>query len=127
MTGGQPVDGVLTVPQIAAQVQAEGVARVVVVTDEPEKYQGGDGSPGAPRLPANVAVHHRRELDGVQRDLREVAGTTVLIYDQTCATEKRRRRKRGTYPDPARPAFINEAACAGCGHCTVQSNCLPVR
>jgi len=126
MTGGQPVDGVLTVPQIAAQVQAEGVARVVVVTDEPEKYQGRDGGPNAPRLPADVAVHHRQELDAVQRDLREVAGTTVLIYDQTCATEKRRRRKRGTYPDPARRAFINDAVCEGCGDCSVQSNCLSV-
>ncbi|MGE8686452.1 MAG: indolepyruvate ferredoxin oxidoreductase family protein [Achromobacter sp.] len=120
MTGGQPVDGVLTVPQIAAQMQAEGVAKTVVVTDEPGKYAG------AGALPAAVEVHHRRELDEVQRALRDIAGTTVLIYDQTCATEKRRRRKRGDYPDPPRRAFINEAVCEGCGDCSVKSNCLSV-
>ncbi len=120
MTGGQPIDGVLTVPGIAAQVLAEGVKRVVVVSDEPEKYQAGLA------LPAAVTVHHRRELDAVQRELREIAGTTVLIYDQTCATEKRRRRKRGDYPDPARRVFINEAVCEGCGDCSVKSNCLSV-
>ncbi|MBO9327633.1 indolepyruvate ferredoxin oxidoreductase family protein [Achromobacter xylosoxidans] len=119
MTGGQPVDGVLTVPQIAAQMQAEGVVKTVVVTDEPEKY-------GAGILPQAVAVHHRKELDEVQRALREIAGATVLIYDQTCATEKRRRRKRGDYPDPPRRAFINEAVCEGCGDCSAQSNCLSV-
>ncbi|MDH1301725.1 indolepyruvate ferredoxin oxidoreductase family protein [Achromobacter sp. GD03932] len=120
MTGGQPVDGVLTVPQIAAQMQAEGVVQTVVVTDEPEKYAG------AAALPQGVAVHHRKALDDVQRALRDVAGTTVLIYDQTCATEKRRRRKRGEYPDPQRRAFINESVCEGCGDCSVQSNCLSV-
>ncbi|CAM4157791.1 Indolepyruvate ferredoxin oxidoreductase [Bordetella tumbae] len=120
MTGGQPVDGTLTVPQIAAQVLAEGVNRVVVVSDEPGKYHG------ALQLPANVAVHHRQELDAVQRELRDILATTVLIYDQTCATEKRRRRKRGDYPDPLRRAFINEAVCEGCGDCSVQSNCLSV-
>ncbi len=95
MTGGQPIDGVLTVPQIAFQVTTEGAKQVLVVTDEPEKYATGV------RLPEGVKVYHRDELDRLQRELREVAGTTVLIYDQTCATEKRRRRKRGTYPDPA--------------------------
>ena len=120
MTGGQPVDGVLTVPQIAAQMQAEGVAKTVVVTDEPEKYAAADA------LPQAVEVHHRAALDDVQRALRDIAGTTVLIYDQTCATEKRRRRKRGDYPDPARRAFINEAVCEGCGDCSAQSNCLSV-
>jgi indolepyruvate ferredoxin oxidoreductase len=120
MTGGQPVDGVLTVPQIAHQVHAEGAKRIAIVTDEPEKY----GS--AMTLPAGVVVHHRDRLDAVQRELREVAGVTVLIYDQTCATEKRRRRKRGAYPDPARRAFINDAVCEGCGDCSVQSNCLSV-
>jgi indolepyruvate ferredoxin oxidoreductase len=120
MTGGQPIDGVLTVPQIAHQVQAEGAKRIVIVTDEPEKYASGVV------LPAGVDVHHRDRLDAVQRELREIAGTTVLIYDQTCATEKRRRRKRGTYPDPARRAFINDAVCEGCGDCSVQSNCLSV-
>lgn len=119
MTGGQPVDGVLTVPQITQQLAAEGAAKIVVVTDEPEKYQGV-------ALAAGTPVHHRDELDAVQRQLREVPGTTILIYDQTCATEKRRRRKRGTYPDPARRAFINDAVCEGCGDCSVQSNCLSV-
>jgi indolepyruvate ferredoxin oxidoreductase len=120
MTGGQPVDGVLTVPQIAHQVHAEGAKRIVIVTDEPEKYDSGIA------LPAGVDVHHRDRLDAVQRELREIAGVTVLIYDQTCATEKRRRRKRGAYPDPARRAFINDAVCEGCGDCSVQSNCLSV-
>ncbi|KRC73012.1 indolepyruvate ferredoxin oxidoreductase [Achromobacter sp. Root83] len=120
MTGGQPVDGVLTVPQIAAQMQAEGVGKTVVVTDEPDKYTG------AAALPAGIEVHHRKALDEVQRALRDTEGATVLIYDQTCATEKRRRRKRGEYPDPPRRAFINDAVCEGCGDCSVKSNCLSV-
>lgn len=120
MTGGQPVDGVLTVPQIARQLVAEGVARLVVVTDEPQKYRHAND------LPAGVAVHHRDELDQIQLQLRDTTGTTILIYDQTCATEKRRRRKRGTYPDPAKHVFINDAVCEGCGDCSVQSNCLSV-
>ncbi|AET93910.1 indolepyruvate ferredoxin oxidoreductase (plasmid) [Burkholderia sp. YI23] len=120
MTGGQPVDGVLTVPQIAHQVYAEGAKRIVIVTDEPQKYDAGVA------LPDGVNVHHRDELDRIQRELRDTQGTTILIYDQTCATEKRRRRKRGTYPDPARRAFINDAVCEGCGDCSVQSNCLSV-
>lgn len=119
MTGGQPVDGVLKVTDVIAQVHAEGVARIVVVTDEPEKYRGV-------ALAGNAPVHHRRELDRVQRELREVEGTTVLVYDQTCATEKRRRRKRGACPDPARRAFINDAVCEGCGDCSATSNCLSV-
>jgi len=120
MTGGQPVDGVLSVPQIAHQLHAEGVQKLVIVTDELEKYTP------AVKLPDGVTVHHRDELDAIQLQLRETAGTTVLIYDQTCATEKRRRRKRGTYPDPARRAFINDAVCEGCGDCSVQSNCLSI-
>jgi indolepyruvate ferredoxin oxidoreductase len=120
MTGGQPVDGVLTVPQIAHQVFAEGAKRIVIVTDEPQKYDAKVA------LPEGVSVHHRDELDRIQRELRDTQGTTILIYDQTCATEKRRRRKRGTYPDPARRAFINDAVCEGCGDCSVQSNCLSV-
>jgi indolepyruvate ferredoxin oxidoreductase len=120
MTGGQPIDGVLTVPQIAHQVLAEGAKQVLIVTDEPEKYATGV------RLPEGVKVYHRDELDRLQRELREIAGTTILIYDQTCATEKRRRRKRGIYPDPAKRAFINDAVCEGCGDCSVQSNCLSV-
>ncbi|WP_246796484.1 indolepyruvate ferredoxin oxidoreductase family protein [Burkholderia perseverans] len=121
MTGGQPVDGTLTVPQITHQMAAEGAAKIVIVTDEPQKYEGQRA-----RLAPDVAIHHRDRLDAVQRELREIAGTTVLIYDQTCATEKRRRRKRGTFPDPARRVVINEAVCEGCGDCSVQSNCLSV-
>jgi indolepyruvate ferredoxin oxidoreductase len=120
MTGGQPVDGVLSVPQITHQLAAEGATKIVIVTDEPEKYQANVG------LAPGIDVHHRDKLDEVQRQLREIAGTTILIYDQTCATEKRRRRKRGTYPDPAKRVVINEAVCEGCGDCSVQSNCLSV-
>ncbi|MDX1432691.1 MAG: indolepyruvate ferredoxin oxidoreductase family protein [Gammaproteobacteria bacterium] len=120
MTGGQPMDGPLTVPMITRQVHAEGVKRVVVVTDEPKKYPSEAGfAPG-------VTVHHRERLDAVQRELREIAGTTVLVYDQTCAAEMRRRRKRGTYPDPARRVFINETVCEGCGDCGVKSNCVAI-
>jgi indolepyruvate ferredoxin oxidoreductase len=120
MTGGQPVDGVLTVPQIAHQLQAEGVAKIVVVTDEPEKYTS------EVVLPNGTTVHHRDELDAIQKSLRTTPGVTILIYDQTCATEKRRRRTRGKAVDPARRVFINEAVCEGCGDCSVQSNCLSV-
>jgi indolepyruvate ferredoxin oxidoreductase len=120
MTGGQPVDGQLTVPQITRQLAAEGVKKIVVVTDEPEKYDTvRDFAAGTP-------VRHRDELDLVQRELREFPGVSALVYDQTCAAEKRRRRKRGTYPDPARRVFINEAVCEGCGDCGVKSNCLAV-
>ncbi|MGB6104512.1 MAG: indolepyruvate ferredoxin oxidoreductase family protein [Pusillimonas sp.] len=119
MTGGQPVDGVLKVTDVIAQVHAEGARKTVVVTDEPEKYKGVT-------LVGNPPVYHRDELDRVQRELRDTEGTTVLIYDQTCATEKRRRRKRGAYPDPARRVFINDEVCEGCGDCSVKSNCLSV-
>lgn len=120
MTGGQPFDGPLSVPQIARQAMAEGVRKVVVVTDEPDKY------PADANFPEGTAIHHRDALDGVQKDLREVPGTTVIIYDQTCAAEKRRRRKRGSFPDPAKRVIINEAVCEGCGDCSVQSNCVSV-
>ncbi|HSE76701.1 MAG TPA: indolepyruvate ferredoxin oxidoreductase family protein, partial [Alphaproteobacteria bacterium] len=120
MTGGQPVDGNISVPQITQQVAAEGVTRIVVVSDEPDKYRVNAGfAPG-------VTIEHRDRLDRVQRDLREVKGVTVLVYDQTCAAEKRRRRKRGTFPDPQKRVFINEEVCEGCGDCGVQSNCLSV-
>ncbi|MDX2316669.1 MAG: indolepyruvate ferredoxin oxidoreductase family protein [Gammaproteobacteria bacterium] len=120
MTGGQPMDGPLTVPMITQQVHAEGVKRVVVVTDEPEKYGSDAGfAPG-------VTVYHRDRLDAVQRELRDIPETTVLVYDQTCAAEKRRRRKRGTYPDPDRRVFINEAVCEGCGDCGIASNCVAI-
>lgn len=119
MTGGQPVDGTLTVPDVVAQGIAEGARKVVVVTDEPQKYEDRE-------LPGKTAVYHRDDLDKVQRELRETEGTSILIYDQTCAAEKRRRRKRGTYPDPARRVFINDTVCEGCGDCSVKSNCLSV-
>jgi indolepyruvate ferredoxin oxidoreductase len=120
MTGGQPVEGAMTVPQIAQQVLAEGARRVVIVAEEPEKYTGRAG------LPRDVVVRQRDDLDTVQRELREIPGLTVLIYDQTCAAEKRRRRKRGLYPDPAERVFINETVCEGCGDCSVKSNCISV-
>ena len=122
MTGGQPVDGTLTVPHIVAQMRAEGVRRIVVVTDDPGKY--GATVDGA-------EVFHRDHLDWVQRELRETPGCTVLVYDQTCAAEKRRRRKKVVdgvpgFPDPPRRVFINEAVCEGCGDCSVQSACVSV-
>src|SRR5262245_21030625 len=120
MTGGQRLDGNLTVPQVAAQVLAEGAVACAVVTDEPQKY-GANAS-----LPAGVHVHHRRDYDRVQRQMREIAGTSVIIYDQTCAAEKRRRRKRNLYPDPAKRVVINDLVCEGCGDCGVKSNCVSV-
>ena len=120
MTGGQPLDGTLTVPQLTQQLAAEGVHKVIVVTDEPEKYTGVGG------LICERPVRHRDELDAVQRELLEYPGVSVLIYDQTCAAEKRRRRKRGKYPDPAKRVFINDAVCEGCGDCSAKSNCMSV-
>ncbi|MCD0505589.1 indolepyruvate ferredoxin oxidoreductase family protein [Bordetella petrii] len=120
MTGGQPVDGPIDVPMITRQVAAEGIEKIVIVTDEPQKYQSiSNLAPGVP-------VRHRDELDAVMRELREYRGVSVLVYDQTCATEKRRRRKRNAYPDPARRVFINERVCEGCGDCSEQSHCLSV-
>ncbi len=119
MTGGQHIDGNLTPPQIAAELLAEGVKRVAVVTDEPEKYEPGS-------FPASVSIHHRDDYDRVQREFREIEGTSAIIYDQTCASEKRRRRKRNAYPDPAKRVFINDLVCEGCGDCGVQSNCVSV-
>ncbi|MEP7184070.1 MAG: indolepyruvate ferredoxin oxidoreductase family protein, partial [Betaproteobacteria bacterium] len=119
MTGGQPVDGPLSPGDIARQVAAEGVTRIVVVTDEPDKYPAG-------YYAAGIAVHHRDDLDLVQRQLRDTAGCTILLYDQVCAAEKRRRRKRGKLVDPARRVFINELVCEGCGDCGIKSNCVSV-
>ena len=121
MTGGQANDGGLTVPQIAAQVAAEGASRVVVVTDEPWKYAKGT------EWPRGLTIHHREELDAIQRELATVPGVSVLIYDQTCAAEKRRRRKRGAFPDPDKRVVINDLVCEGCGDCGVKSNCVSVQ
>ena len=120
MTGGQPTDGPLDVPMITRQMAAEGVSRIAIVSDEPEKFAGKAS------LAPGVTVGHRDDLDSVQRELRDVPGTSVLIYDQTCAAEKRRRRKRGRYPDPPKRVFINEAVCEGCGDCGVVSNCVSI-
>jgi indolepyruvate ferredoxin oxidoreductase len=121
MTGGQANDGGLTVPQVARQVAAEGAKRVVVVTDEPDKY------PSDTAWPTGLTVHHRDDLMEVQKGLAEIPGVTVLIYDQTCAAEKRRRRKRHTFPDPDKRVIINELVCEGCGDCGVKSNCVSVQ
>ena len=121
MTGGQTHDGgTLTVPMIARQVMAEGVNYVTVVTDDLDRYATDVG------LPPHTNVYHREKLDEVQRSLREMPGATVLIYDQTCAAEKRRRRKRGKMADPQKRVFINDAVCEGCGDCSKTSNCLSV-
>ena len=119
MTGGQPHDGHLSVPIIVQQLQAEGVHNIVIVTDGTDRAYGPSDIP-------HIPVRHRDELDAVQRELRASGGVTALIYDQTCAAEKRRRRKRGLYPDPARRVFINEAVCEGCGDCGVASNCMSI-
>ncbi|MBK6009173.1 indolepyruvate ferredoxin oxidoreductase family protein [Ramlibacter ginsenosidimutans] len=122
MTGGQPVDGIISVDGIARQVEAEGVKKVVVLSDAIGKYDAIRN-----RFPAGTEFHDRAELDAVQRRLREMPGVTVLIYEQTCAAEKRRRRKKGELVDPARRLFINDRVCEGCGDCSVQSNCVAVQ
>ncbi|MWD27035.1 indolepyruvate ferredoxin oxidoreductase family protein [Aquicoccus sp. SCR17] len=119
MTGGQPVDGPVSVQGIAWNARAEGVERIALVSDTPKKFDLGD-------FPKGTTLHDRAEMDAVQRELREVKGVSVLIYEQTCATEKRRRRKRGTMEDPKRFAYINPLVCEGCGDCSVESNCLSV-
>jgi len=122
MTGGQPIgerpEG-HSVVQISQSMRAEGAAKIVVVTDQPEKYEDL-------KLAEGVSVHHRDELDAIQRQFREIKGCSVIIYDQTCAAEKRRRRKRGTLVDPALRVVINELVCEGCGDCSVQSNCISI-
>ena len=120
MTGGQPTDGPLSVGDITRQVLAEGVAKCVVVSDRPELYNARSG------LGEGVTVHHRDDYDSVQRKIRDIEGVTVILYEQTCAAEKRRRRKRGKFPDPPKRMFINEAVCEGCGDCSVKSNCVSV-
>ena len=120
MTGGQPMDGPLDVPIITQQVRAEGVERIAVVSDEPDKYPIGAD------FAKDTTFHHRDDLDKLQRDLRRLKGVSVLVYDQTCAIEKRRRRKRGTYPDPLARPYINQAVCEGCGDCGMVSNCVAI-
>jgi indolepyruvate ferredoxin oxidoreductase len=120
MTGGQPIDGVLRVDQLSRQVFNEGVKRIALVSDDPDKY------PSREDFAPITSFHHRRDLDAVQKELREFKGVSVIIYDQTCATEKRRRRKRGTMPDLEKRALINPAVCEGCGDCGAKSGCLSV-
>lgn len=120
MTGGQAVDGDLPVSRVAQQMMAEGVSKCWIVSETPHIYKGHKD------IPAGVPVLDRSWMDKIQHEARETPGTTVIIYDQTCAAEKRRRRKRGQYPDPAKRVFINDAVCEGCGDCSVQSNCVAV-
>ena len=124
MTGGQPIeghpmDGAITAPEIARQLAAEGVKKIVVVSNEPDKYPSGS-------LPPGVETYHRDRLDYVQKQLREIRGVTGIVYDQTCAAEARRLRKRNEFPDPDRRVVINERVCENCGDCSVQSNCISV-
>jgi indolepyruvate ferredoxin oxidoreductase len=120
MTGGQPVDGTVSVPMIAQQMAAEGVKRIALVSEDPGRY--ADRS----QLPEGVTLHDRKDLEAVQKELRTVPGVSVLIYDQTCAAEKRRRRKKNEFPQAAERVFINEAVCEGCGDCGVKSNCTSI-
>ncbi len=120
MTGGQPMDGPLTPMAISLSAYAEGAKRIAVVTDEPEKY------PSTTEWAPGVTTHHRDDYDQLQREFREIKGTSVIIYDQTCAAEKRRRRKRGEFPDPPKRLFINTDICEGCGDCGLASNCVAV-
>ncbi len=124
MTGGQPIEGEpmageITCPEIARQLRAEGVGRIEVVSNEPQKYARGV-------FPEGVGIHDRSEVIRVQKDLRETPGVTAMIYDQTCAAEARRLRKRGEFPDPDRRVVIHEGVCEGCGDCSVQSNCISI-
>src|SRR5438034_1681790 len=119
MTGGQPVDGPISPQEIAQLCAAEGVKKIVVVSDEPEKYPSG-------YFANDIEIHHRNDLDQVQRQLRDTPGCTILLYDRTCPAGKRRRRKRGKFPDPAKRVVINELVCEGCGDCGVKSNCVSV-
>ncbi|WP_028997974.1 indolepyruvate ferredoxin oxidoreductase family protein [Azohydromonas australica] len=120
MTGGQPAEGVIDPARITRQLHAEGVACITLVSDDPTRWTGNK------ELAEGVAVHHRDEMDAVQRKLREIPGVTAIVYEQTCAAEKRRRRKRGSIPDPDKRVFINHRVCEGCGDCSVQSNCISV-
>ena len=122
MTGGQPIEGEsfdsrITAPHVAHQLVAEGVKRVAVVSDDPSRHDPKD-------FPPQVSFHHRDELDDVQREMRGIRGVSAIIYDQSCATERRRLRKRGKLPDPPKRLFIHPEVCEGCGDCGLQSNCV---
>jgi indolepyruvate ferredoxin oxidoreductase len=124
MTGGQPIEGEpmegeITCPEIAHQLAAEGVKHIAVVTNDPDKYADK-------AFPKGVSVHHRDTLDTVQKALRQLQGVSALVYDQTCAAEARRLRKKGEFDDPDRRIVINELVCEGCGDCSVQSNCISI-
>ncbi|MCB1369065.1 MAG: indolepyruvate ferredoxin oxidoreductase family protein [Rhodobacteraceae bacterium] len=119
MTGGQPHDGEITPQSMIAQVRAEGVRRIALVSDEPDKYRGQT-------LGKGVTVHDRTEIEAVQRELRDIAEVTVLIFDQACATERRRLRKRGKWADPDKRVFINPSVCEGCGDCSTVSGCMAI-
>lgn len=119
MTGGQPVDGSLSPAKMLWQIYAEGPEAIAVVADDIGRYEGVELPPGAKLYP-------RAEMDAVQKQMRAISGCTIILYDQTCAAEKRRRRKRGLHPDPAKRVFINAAACEGCGDCGTKSNCLSI-
>ncbi len=119
MTGGQPVDGPISIHAIAHTVRSEGVDRIALVSDEPELFDASE-------FPTGMTISHRQDMDTVQRELRDIPGVTILIYAQTCATEKRRRRKRGKMEDPKKFVVINDLVCEGCGDCSVESNCLSV-
>jgi indolepyruvate ferredoxin oxidoreductase len=120
MTGGQPIDGSLSVEDLIYQVKGEGVRRIALVSDEPEQWRGQFGAIGG------YTLHHRDELDALQTELREYQGTSIIVYQQTCAAEKRRRRKKGVLIDPPKRLFINDAVCEGCGDCSIKSNCLSI-
>jgi indolepyruvate ferredoxin oxidoreductase len=119
MTGGQHVDGELSPQQITFQMHAEGIRNIYLVSENPQLYAASDIAPG-------VITRHRDELDAVMKECREIKGTSAIVFVQTCAAEKRRRRKRGLMEDPARRVLINPAVCEGCGDCSVQSNCISV-
>ncbi|MCQ4158335.1 indolepyruvate ferredoxin oxidoreductase family protein [Roseomonas sp. GC11] len=119
MTGGQKAEGGFTIPQIVAQLQAEGVRRIAILAEDPARHAGT-------RWPAGATLHPRADLDAVQQELKKIQGVTALIFDQVCATEKRRRRKRGLMPDPGRRVVIHDRVCEGCGDCSRESNCLSV-
>ena len=111
MTGGQPIDG---------QLSGERIRRIALVSDNPDFWRGQFRSiPG-------FSLHHRDDMESLQRELREYKGTSIIVYEQTCAAEKRRRRKKGLMADPAKRLFINDAVCEGCGDCSIQSNCLSI-